>query len=358
MKATVNTSLLQKSLQAVSVAAASGGFLPILSHVKIEAVAGKLTLSATNLDLFASDSIAAEVKEPGATTASLAMLLALTSRIQSTTVNLYSSKKTLEVSSRDVSAVLETLAADEFPATLEPNSKTEVECDIKELTEPFRMLAHAESTDAARYVLNGINIAPSKTGTDFAATSGSRMATFSGESKLSEIEAIIPDGFVRALLKLKPTGVATVKVSENAIGVAVNGTRLSGKLIEGKFPNYKPVIPKPGGNVLSCNREELIRAIQTCALFTNRELPGLRITGKGKELEVSKDAKAKATLLGTDLKGQPKFSIQFNSRHMLDALNVMSGDEVRIECNTERDPILIREKNFQSVMVPVTTKTA
>jgi DNA polymerase-3 subunit beta len=353
MKLSVDTKLFLAALRVVGIAANSRTTLPILGNVKLEAKDGTLTLSGTDLDLYISDSIGANIEKAGALTAPHGLLLKLVGNIQASRISLSGSAKTLEVTGGDVMAKLDTLAADEFPAPFAQDEARQIECDSDDILEPFRMLVHAIGKDSQRYTLMGVNIAPGKTGTDFAATNGTRLAMFHADAKLTEADVIAPEHFVKAVLGVHPNGAAILTISNAVITLAVNETRISSKLIEGTYPNYTQVIPANGSNIFSCNRKDLQGAITTCDLFTEREMHWLVMTGKGKHVEISRPPKATSLLLGAELDGQPDFSIQFNSRHMLDTLSVMSGEDVRIRCSDAKTPMLIEEGTFRAVLVPV-----
>jgi DNA polymerase-3 subunit beta len=353
MKLSVETKALAEALRVVGVATAGRTTLPILEHVRLEATNGKLRLSCTDLDLFISETIKAEIQKEGSVSVPNGLLSRLASRVQSSRITLTDKGKIVEVVGGDVSAQLETLPVNEFPSAFAQDENASVECDAKDLTEPFRMLAHAIGSDQARYTLMGINIAPSKSGTDFAATTGVKLATFHAEHKLTDLDVIVPDSYVRAILKIQPSGQSRVTISDSVICLATNGTEISGKLIEGTYPNYRQVIPKNGNNVFACDRKDLINAVTTCAIFTEKGFPGLDMTGKGKHVEIAKPPKATARILGSELTGQPDFSIRFHSRHLLDTLSVMSGEDVRIACSDANSPFLIQEGQFKAVLVPV-----
>lgn len=356
MKIEIETNLLCAALRVVAVAAASRPTLPILSHVKLSAKAGRLELTATNLDLFVSESVVAETIEDGETTAPLGLLSQLCGRIQSSMIELRVFGATLAVKGGDISAEVATLPAEEFP----PTSRTDGQrtgCDASELITPFQKLAQAMMVvDPSRYNLMGVNIAPAKPGTTFVSTNGNKLALFSTETRLTDTDVIVPDMFVRALLKIDPKGLGTLSVSGDSVKFASNGTTISSKLIEGRFPNWKQVVPEAGSHMFSCGRKDLIDAISTCALLTSPELPGVTMTGKGKQIEIkrhSENANAKAMVMGSELAGQPDMAIAFNARSMLDTLNVMEGDDLRIACVNEGDPMLIQEGQFKAVIMPI-----
>jgi DNA polymerase-3 subunit beta len=69
MKLTIERAALLKSLAHVQSVVERRNTIPILSNVLLEASGGKLSLTATDMDLTIVDEVEAAVSEPGATTA-------------------------------------------------------------------------------------------------------------------------------------------------------------------------------------------------------------------------------------------------------------------------------------------------
>lgn len=352
MRFSIETKVLAVGLRNAAVAATEWRTLPILGSVKIEATDGEIILSATNLDLYITQRLPATVSESGALTVSFQLLSLLVGRIEAASIRIAAVAGGMDFKAGEVKAILETLPAEEFPPPFPQDGIEPIDCDAEDVLAPLSKLSCAMSDDTSRYTLMGINLRPDKAGCAFAATNGTRLHAFKGEAVSSE-DVILADMFVKALLKIQPSGPIKVLIGNGVSAVQSNGTQISGKMIEGKFPNWKQVIPERSDKVFSCGRAALISAIRTCAIFTEKETPGLVMTGKGKEIEISLPNRASAMVLGTELSGQPKFAIRFNSRQMLDTLGVLDGDEVRIQCNDATSPMLIEEAGFQAVMNPM-----
>lgn len=351
MKFEIQTKEFTDALRIASVAVLEGGrTLPILGNIKIEAKDDQVILSTTNLDLYVIQKLPAKVSKEGATTAPYSILSQLVNRMESSSIFITLSKTEIEFKSGDVTALIETLDASEFPPPLPQDRTAPVECDAVDIIKPFQMLAHAISKDTSRYLLTGINYAPSKKGAgDFAATDARRIVTYSG-IKLAEEDVIIPDVFVNATLKVQPEGRISVIISNGIMTIISSEIELSAKLIEGKFPNWREPIPDRSKSAFSCGRKALISALQTCAIFTKRQTPGLQLAGKGKEIEVSQPGKVTAMVLGTELSGQPDVSIILNSTHLIETLNVFEANDIRIQYTDENKPVLIEEGPLRAVL--------
>lgn len=356
MKLTLETKVLANALHTAAVAVETKTTLPILGNVKLEASKKELMISATNLDVYVVIRVPAKVKTPGGTTVPFRFLSSLVGQIKSKETSFEGREKDMEIRAGTIDARLETLPVDEFPAPLKGDLPGGVKCDAKDFMTPFRMCAHAMSTDETRYHLQGVNVAPGvnkRSGSDFAATNGSRMAIYYSPIKFSQADVIVPQAVIHAMLKIQPTGEAVVAIGNGIIAITVADFELHAKLIEGVYPNYRAPIPEKQPSMFVCERAELIHALTTCAVFTDKAIQTITLTGKGKEIEVTRPPKARAMVMGSELSGQPEISINLQARYALDALNVLEGDEVKIECTDEKTPLTIREGEFLAVLAPM-----
>jgi DNA polymerase III subunit beta len=134
------------------------------------------------------------------------------------------------------------------------------------------------------------------------------------------------------------------------------------RLIDGKYPNYEAVIPKENPNVLSIDRTPFISAIRRVALYANQSTNQVRLKISGKELTLSaedidyaNEAKERLTCSydGEDME------IGFNSKFLLDMLNNLDSDMIKIEMSApNRAGILMpiddnKEEDILMLVMPV-----
>lgn len=347
MKFTIETSVLHAALGVASVAVDSRMSLPILGNVKIQAAEKTISITTTNLDLFVEQILPSTGKvKAGSVTIPFDLLHRLTGRLTSTKTEIEVIGDALNIRSGEVQAVFETLPEEEFPPMPAQKDAGAVTCDAKELLTPIQKVNHAMSDDASRYNLQGINFAAG----EFVASDGRRLAIYAG-TEFSKESVIVPTVFVRAMLKIEPTGDVQVAISDGLISVSSPTLKVVCKLIEAQFPNWKANVPqKPGKEIFGCDRKELIEALKTCAVFKDGMTAALQMTGRGKEIEIAKDAKIKALVLGSELSGQPKLTKRFNSNFLLDALGVLEEKNVAIHCDEKDTTLQIQEGAFKTII--------
>lgn len=351
MKFTIKTDALASALRIASVGVMGGrSTLPILGNILIEAKGSQIILSTTNLDIYVIQKIDAEVKKEGATTAPFSILSQLVGRMQSSTIDIAAEKGGMSFKSGEVLAELETLEASEFPPPV-PTKGEGVDCEAQDILKPFSLLAHAMSVDSSRFALMGINIAPKG---EFAASDGWRLAFFTGKDFTTE-SVILPDSFVRSVLKIAPEGDIKVFIGNGHVTIISKDVEITSKLVEATYPSFSQAIPKRTKQAFSCGRKPLIHALQTCSIFSHVKTPGLNLSGLGKEVEVSQPGKASERVMGTELAGQPEITIKLNEKFLIDTLAVLEEENVRIQITDATSPVMIEEGKFKEIIMPMRT---
>lgn len=194
-----------------------------------------------------------------------------------------------------------------------------------------------------------------------AATDGFRLAekAVSGFKRSSEadVSAIVPLRTANETLKIF-NNVETVEVffDQNQVLVRGDGERLVSRLIDGRFPDYKAVIPKETKTEVVADRQELINAVKLASTFSGKSNDiTIRIGENKKFLEVySADAAIGENSYKVPVKVMgEKFSIIFNWRYILDGLRVQKTQNVVLGHNSSDKPMVIRGDGDQTIVYVV-----
>lgn len=155
------------------------------------------------------------------------------------------------------------LPADEFPAW--PCRPTRaVTLVAKDFASALHQVVPAASADDARPILTGVLMAAEEGGLRLVATDSYRLAVrdLPGTSVMSEGQSVLVP------LRIAPVNWnassarprITLRLGERA-AFEVGGVRLTTRLIEGDFPNYRGLIPASHPNQLTVGRERLVEAV-------------------------------------------------------------------------------------------------
>ena len=229
---------------------------------------------------------------------------------------------------------------------------------------------YSVSLDESRYHLTGVFCESfSKSSTyHFAATDGHRLAAFSlslaGDFISFDEEGIIipKKGLqeIKRMISLSEEGENfEFAVEKSRIVIKFKRKTLFIRLIDGKFPNYKLLIPQDKGTAIILNREEFLAALRRVSVLTNdrfRAINFLFQNGKLK-LEVSVPEVGEGTaLVNCNYKKEEGLKARFNSRYILDVINVLTEEDVKLFIKSKDKPMTITGKGnekYTSVVMPM-----
>ena len=147
-----------------------------------------------------------------------------------------------------------------------------------------------------RYMLKGVFFQFGKDNLSLVATDGRRLAVTSREMNISEGdegEFILPSLTVSELEKLPDVGESVsisftdrqvafelkIESNEDDASGFIDSVYLVSKVVEGKYPNYKQVIPKDDFNAAEIERELMQECVHRAALVSDEKVT-LRIKKK------------------------------------------------------------------------------
>ena len=383
MKFKINRDFFSSGLQLVTSVVGTRKTMPILQNVLIEAEEGKVSLTTTNLDLGARCSVKAEVNEPGAVTLPVKELGNIIRQLADMEVSVETdADPKATITTRGSVFNVMGMESKEFPPLPTLEGQQDFDLDRAELIQMLKNVSYAQSLNEERYMLKGVYFLFSEEELALVATDGRRLAVTKramDEKAKSGGEFILPSSSVSELERMPNLG-NSVRVSftdrqvafEMKVGNAdgddkettngfVESIYLVSKVVEGKYPNYKQVIPKDSFNRSEVERELLQECVTRAALvsddkITFRVKPNeLEITGQS----VLGDAKESMSI---EYAGE-KATVSFNPRFLLDPLKSLSKDKVIFEFRDDMSPGVFRTDgpkegdplSFLCVVMPIRT---
>jgi DNA polymerase-3 subunit beta len=247
----------------------------------------------------------------------------------------------LEINSNNGKYALSYMNGDEFPKSVVLEDASEIDFDSQVLLNIINSTIFASGNDDLRPVMSGVFFQISPEGSCFVATDAHKLVKYVRNDINSEtsIEFIVPNKPLNILKSIVPEKKSEVKVlfnNTNAI-FKFSTFKLTCRLIDGKFPNYEAVIPKENPNVLEIDRTQLLSSTKRASIFSSKTTNQVKFEIKGNLLQITAEDldfnnKAEETLEcnynGDDI------AIGFNSRFIVEMLNNLSSDLVKIELSS------------------------
>jgi len=354
---------LLKPLQVVVGVVERKQTMPILSNILIEKESGKIKFTATDLEIQITTTIETEDTGSSAITVGgkkLQDILRILPDQSKVTIDVKESKA--QIKSNKSRFNLQTLPAQDFPTlSNQLQNANKITVSQKSLKALLGSIQYAMAQQDVRYYLNGVLLGVEGNKLKAVATDGHRLAynAVTIDADLPKQEIIVPRKAVMELAKLLADDDSEIEIefSDQQLKASFSGIQMVTKLIEGKFPDYKRVIPDYT-NHLSMNRTLVQQALQRAAILSNEKFRGVRFVLTEKNLSVisSNSEQEEAQVeIETDYHGEA-LDIGFNVNYLLDGLSSISSEQVIFSFGSPNSSILITspdEQEFRYVVMPM-----
>jgi DNA polymerase-3 subunit beta len=338
--------------------------LPALSNVLIRARDDRIELTATDLEIELVATMTQQVEQPGETTLPARKLLDIVKALPEgadLTVKVDGERGTLN--SGRGRFTLSTLPAAEFPSLEEFDGARAFVASQDEIRHLIDRTSFAMAQQDVRYYLNGLLLELGDRRVRAVATDGHRLAVCDASTDQTHEEArqvIVPRKGVMELARLLTGGEAPAEVNlgANHIRVVLPEVRFTSKLIDGRFPDYERVMPRGNDKVLIADRSLLREALGRTAILSNEKYRGIRLSVETDSLSIqanNPDQEEAQEELSVEYQGS-RLEVGFNVNYLLDCLNVLESDSVRMLLNDANSSCLIEDpanSSCQYVIMPM-----
>ena len=367
----IKTSVLREALQNVIAVIDKSFAKPILSNFLIKTLEfeeGEVQaeFTATDYELSLIERHAVEIRERGSICVNARKMYDIVREFSGEMVHIQSTEQLwVNTTCGHSKLQLPTVEVGLYPQTEIEELPEKLSMPVKDLKRGIDMTLFAAQTNESRRNLMGVNLTTPETGkVRWLATDGHRLAQVLSETEgtsFSQVQdAIIPRKTLSEVSRSAELFGDTVQVSFDDRVMQFMGNNLTYKtrLIEGKFPNCDPIIPKDNTLVTTVDRECLISSLKIVSSISTEKLRPVKLTLSSGKLRVESE-KAEYGEVSDELDAQysgEDFQIGFNSRYLLDTLGVMSTSQVCMEFKNPMSPSVVREEadgSFLSVIMPL-----
>jgi DNA polymerase-3 subunit beta len=358
MKVTFLSDNLQNKISYLGHAVSLRGQLPILSNFLLEAKNGKLTISATDLEIGISSSLPVNVEKEGRITIPAKNFSDLLSNLGSQKITLTLEDKTLNLTGERIKASFQTMPAEDFPKLYEEKGE-EVALIKKTDAEEFVLrVVFSAAIDSSRPALSGVLLDQDKEGVLLVATDGYRLSlqknVFKTRVRLRK-PLVVPARIIKELLSIKEEeGNIKVFVSEknNQILFVQGETSLVGRLIEAEYPDYEKIIPTDFGTKAEIEKEAFQNAIKICSVFARETANIIKISiGRNKIVVSANSPSVGEDVVEMDAKvSGEENEIAFNAKYLLDVLAAVDEENLVFEMTGPLNPGVFKIKDDDSFL--------
>jgi len=339
--------------------------LPILANVLLRKTGGQVQLTTSDLEIQIRTTVELGGDEGNfATTVGARKLIDILRTMPGDqTVSLESNAGKLLLKGGKSRFTLQSLPAEDFPLVQESASfGPAFSVPQKTLKGLLGQVSFAMAVHDIRYYLNGILFVAEGKQLSLVATDGHRLAFASAtlDVEVPKQEVILPRKTVLEMQRLlsDKEGAIEMQFAANQAKFSFEGMEFVTKLVEGKFPDYNRVIPKNHKNIVTLGRLPLLASLQRTAIMTSDKFKGVRLNIEPGVLRVaSNNAEQEEAVDELDIDyGGDTIEIGFNVTYLIDALQNMSQEMVRIELSDGNSSALITNPDdnaFKYVVMPM-----
>jgi DNA polymerase-3 subunit beta len=351
MKLSIGKERLLSALGIAARGASTRSAIQTLAGVMIRAGDGKVELQATDMELGVRVSVDVAPERDGVVVVPARLLLDVVRSLPKDEVTLEyrSSQGDVELVSGPASFHLRTLPADEFPNLPEIGDAAVVRVPAQAFVETVNRVARAASRDETRPHLTGVLVSAAEKELRMVATDSYRLSvkeTTLDDALEGTLEANVPARTLQELSRVAGAeggdGQIEIASLEHQVVFRVGSVTLSSRLVEGRFPNYKQLLPETFEHELRVNGAELVEVVRRISLLAQKNAP-LRMKFTDGQLEISAqtpDIGEASESLPIPFKGEG-LEIGFNPDFLREGLESVEADELILKLISPLRPGLI-----------------
>jgi len=344
MKFTMDRVTLLEAVSWANGAATQKSTVEVLSHVFLRAQDGKLTVHGTDTELTVTTVIPIDVQQEGMVTIGGNVLDSVLRAISGDDVQIDVDRKhyaTLNGNGGRQNFVVYGTSGDGYPIlpTLESGHTIEVSGDL--FVAALNEVVYACSTDPLRYYLQGVMFErDGETGVMRVVATDSRRMGLSDRLGVLGDESfpsgcIVPSRALHEIIKVIGNGKTPVSLTftDRKLFVQIGGTLISTSLIDGKFPDYKRVLPVSTTTTVTMRRDSLLEAVNAVSRMLDKYSPQIRLDFQETEVQAYSHSAPKG--MGrvkthvVSFEGSPLL-VACNYRYAADALKALGDGDIRI----------------------------
>ena len=364
MKFSCTQENLKRGLLATGYVAGKNVNLPILGNVLMKIDGSSIQLISTNLEIAVRCVIRGKIDEGGEFTVPSKLFLDYVNLLPDDRVDLETTESFLKIACRKNSTKIKGIAASEFPLIPAVERKEAVYLPAAVLKRALSQVNFAVSSIESRPELTGalFNVNPefAPGSLVIAATDSYRLSektvkleTRGGKSSTGKrLTAIVPGrtlheiSRILALFKDGELGEEPVEVSfgEGQVAFRFGDIELISRLVDGKYPEYRPIIPEKYTSEAVFHRSDVAQAVKSASLFSRAGLQDVHFRLQPDEGIVVSSSEGQMGKNDSTVEAQtngPQNAITLNYRYFLDGLSALETPKAKLRVIDAMNPCVL-----------------
>lgn len=351
MSITVNKKEFFDSLQKAYPIIPLKSSLQILSNFKLSFNNNVLEISSTDLDHFLRVFTTAQGNEVFDITVNARKLFEIVRELPDGLVHLDLSENVLILKSeKGFSCKIAGSDVNDFPGFPDENTVSSLKISSFLLKNIIVKSSFAAAKDESRAVLCGVLCELSSNAIGMVSTDGHRLGSSFYKIELpvdDKKECIISPKSLNSLTRIidsKKEEELSLNIGDKYICFSSDVFTLYSKMLDGPYPDYTKVIPKNNSKFAIIDKASLQVAVKRVSVLSNQKTHLIKCTFSNKNLEIivsNRDIGGEARDAIEIEYENDEHSIGFNSHYLLEILDIIKTDKIKIEMNTQISACLL-----------------
>lgn len=362
MKFSVNRELLLKPLLLVSGAVERKSTLPILGNILFDVSGQSLTLTATDLELeMVSYAEIDNQGEDGNTTIPARKLLDICKSLPDDSLLTFEvDQDNVKISTGRSKYSLACLSANDFPNIEQWQGDVEFKLLKSDLLRLIESTHFSMANQDVRYYLNGMSVETEGHDIRSVATDGHRLAIckITNENlSLPSRQVIVPrKGILEIIRLLDPVDdEVQIYLGSNHIRIVDREFSFTSKLVDGRFPDYRRVLPRNGDKILETNKDQLKQVLSRASILSNEKFKGVRLNFSSDELKITAnnpEQEQAEEVLEISFPFEA-IEIGFNVSYVLDVLNAVKDETIKFTLSDGNSSVVLEGSDSSEALYVV-----
>ena len=329
MRFSINQGELLNALTVVQKGISQRSSLPALSGIFVETREDEVCFQTTDLEMSVQYTSAALVEEPGATVFPGKLFIDIVKNLPDAAVHVEADDDGARIKCESSSFSIRCLSAEDFPSFPVIAPERQISVPFDSFSTMARKVCRVVSKDESRMILTGVLISVEEGVLRLVATDSYRLAVTEHtlEDPVEDFSAVL-------------SGV----LAENQVVVSCAGTVFVNRRIEGKYPNYKQLIPSSHETRCLINRNALTSAVKRASLLDSSGSQvrfSVNVPSQTVQLDTTQEVGSTQEIVKAQIEGAD-VEIGFNSRYVIEGLSAMDSPEVSFELQGPLKPGVMR----------------
>ncbi|MEA2016181.1 MAG: DNA polymerase III subunit beta [Actinomycetota bacterium] len=331
----------------------------VLNGIMLE-VDKELTVYSTDLETSIKCTKPVKIMEKGKAVVPARVLINILKSLKESKleIELDELKNQVKIKCEKAFFTLNILPVAEYPDFPDIKKEKSLKINLDKFKKLVTKAQKAASIDESRAILTGVFMEIKEGVLSMVATDSYRLSLIKEKinKESSSIGVVVPSRVLDSIAKSDYKGNdIEVNIEENQISFYLEGSDdekdiIVSRLLSGKFPEHKQLIPEKMTHNIIIDKGKLLEVVKRISSISQDNIPIKIIVDKGK-IEVSMSVKEVGSS-SEDVQvsyGEEKMEIAFNPEFLIDGIEIMEGSNIIISINDPLKPILIKPEKGEKI---------